>query len=154
ISEDPDLLYRPIKAELARALREGRLPFWSERMGLGVPLVAESHVAAFYPPNWLLYRFLSVPVAYRLAMWAHHVALVGATFACARRLGITAWGSARAAVSFTLCGFQNLPSGHEPFYHIVPYVPLCLLLADLYVGSGRTLWLALLALAWGAQLTL
>src|ERR1700722_18482476 len=66
IGGDPDLMYRPIKSELARALRSGTLPFWSDRFGLGVPLVAESHVAAFSPPNWLLYRFFRVEPAYRL----------------------------------------------------------------------------------------
>ena len=38
-----------IKTELARALRQGRLLFWSNDLGLGVPLVAESHVAAWTP---------------------------------------------------------------------------------------------------------
>src|SRR5690349_15431999 len=58
VGGDPDRMYRPLKSELARALAEGRLPFWSARFGLGVPLVAESHVAAFYPPNLVLYRVL------------------------------------------------------------------------------------------------
>ena len=39
IGADPDSMYRPIKAELARTLRQGRLPFWSDHFGLGVPLV-------------------------------------------------------------------------------------------------------------------
>src|SRR5262245_31053307 len=56
VGGDPDRLYRPLKSELARSLAVGKLPFWSERFGLGVPLVAESHVAAFYPLNLLLYR--------------------------------------------------------------------------------------------------
>src|SRR3954463_11015976 len=74
IGSDPDLLYRPLKSELARALGEGRLPLWSDRFGLGVPLAAESHVAAFYPPNWALYRLLPVNPAYRLALALHALA--------------------------------------------------------------------------------
>ena len=95
---DPELMYQPIKAELARALAEGRLPFWSDRFGLGVPLVAESHVAAFYPPNWLFYRLWDVGTAYRLSMWLHSVAIAAATFAYARTLGIGPAGSAMAAL--------------------------------------------------------
>src|SRR4051794_17940293 len=68
IGADPDMMYRPIKTELARALRGGRLPFWSDRLGLGVPLVAESPAAAFSPPNLVSYRILDVPAAYRLSM--------------------------------------------------------------------------------------
>ena len=154
IGGDPDLMYKPIKSELARALTQGRLPFWSDRFGIGVPLVAESHAAAFYPPNWLLYRLFDVPIAYRMAMWLHWFALAVATFAYARTLGISPAGSALAMVSFTLCGFQAVHIVHEPFNHLMPYLPLCLLLADRFMMTGKLIWLAGLALAWGTQLTL
>jgi hypothetical protein len=154
VGGDPDRIYRPIKSELSRALSEGRLPYWSDRFGLGAPLAAESHAAAFYPPNWALYSALGVAAAYRLAMWAHYALAAAATYAYARALGAAGWGAALAAVSFTLCGFQTIHSSHEWAYHTLAYLPLCLLLADRYVASGRAVWLALLALAWGAQLTL
>lgn len=151
---DPDLMYQPIKSELARALHAGHLPFWSDRFGLGVPLVAESHVAAFYPLNWLFYRIWDVGTAYRLTLWFHFVALGAITYAYARTLAIGPAGAAVVAVSFALCGFQAAHAIHEPFYHVVPYLPLCLLLADRYAVTGRTGWLAALALAWGTQITL
>jgi hypothetical protein len=154
VGGDPDRLYRPIKAELASALRQGQLPFWSERFGLGIPLVAESHVAALYPPNLLLYRFLDVSTAYRVAMWLHNVLLVITTYAYARRLEIAPWGSALAALTFAFCGMQAIHSSHECFYHILPFLPLALLLADLYGATGRLAWLALLSLVLGVQWTL
>lgn len=86
-------------------------------------------------------------------MWLHLLALAAATFAYARGLKISRAGSALAAVSFTFCGFQALHIVHEPFYHAMPYLPLCLLLADRYVATGRLAWLAGLALAWGFQIT-
>ena len=89
---DPELMYQPIKSELGRALAAGRLPFWSDRFGLGVPLIAESHAAAFYPLNWVLYRLLEVGTAYRLTLWLHFVATAAASFAYART-----WGSGRPA---------------------------------------------------------
>src|SRR5262249_26086647 len=119
VGGDPDRMYRPLKSELARALGEGRLPFWSDRFGLGIPLVAESHAAAFYPPNWFLYRVLDVSTAYRLSMWLHYLALVATTSSYARCLGVTPWGGAMAAVAFTLGGFQAIHSSHEPFYHLM-----------------------------------
>ncbi len=154
VGGDADLLYRPIKAELVRALRAGTLPTWSDRFGLGVPLLAESHVAAFYPPNLVLYGLLGVVAAYRLSMWLHVVALAATTYLYARRIGLTDRGAALASVSFSLCGFQAVHAVHEPFFTLMPYLPLVLLLADLYAEAGRARWLALLALAWGAQLTL
>lgn len=153
IQGDPDLMYRPIKAELARALARGSLPLWSDRLGLGVPLAAESHVAAFYPMNWFLYSVLTVPAAYRLALWLHMVATAAATFAYGRTLGLNEWGASLAALAFSLCGFQASHAGHEPLYHAQPFLPLCLLAADRLATTGRLRWVAILALAWGAQLT-
>src|SRR5579864_166424 len=130
VGGDPDTMYRPIKTELARALQDGRLPFWSDRFGLGVPLLAESHAAAFYPLNLAFYSLLDVSVAYRLAMWLHYVALVVATYGYARCLRLKPWGCALAALAFTLCGFQNIHNCHEPFYHALPYLPLALLITE------------------------
>ena len=154
VGGDPDRIFRPIKAELARALRAGRLPYWSDRMGLGVPLVAESHVGAFYPPNWPLYGLLDVSTAYRLSMWLHHLALAAATFAYARRVGDGPAGAALAALAFPFCGFLTVHSSHEWAYQTLPFLPLALLAADLYAATGRLRWLAALAVAWGVQVTL
>jgi hypothetical protein len=154
VGGDPDRLYRPLKSELKRSLAVGELPFWSERFGLGAPLLAESHVAALYPLNIALYGLLDVAVAYRLSMWLHYVALVAAAYAYARTQGLSTWGSALAGIAFTFCGFQAIHSSHEPFYSAMPYLPLSLLLAERYMATGKVAWLALLSLALGVQWTL
>ncbi len=154
VSGDPDRMYRPLKSELARALEHGRLPFWSDRFGLGLPLVAESHVAAFYPPNLVFYRLLDVPTAYRLSMWLHYLALAAATYFYARCLEIIPWGAAISALAFTFCGFQAIHSSHEPFYGLLPYLPLALGLAERFMKSGRPAWLVPLPLVLGLQWTL
>ncbi len=151
---DPERLYRPLKSELSRSLAAGELPFWSHRFGLGVPLVAESHVAAFYPPNLVLYRVFDVSTAYRLSMWLHYVALVATTYAYGRSLKLSPWGSALAGIAFSLCGFQTIHSSHEPFYCLMPYLPLALACAEFYLARGRVFWLALLACCLGIQWTL
>jgi hypothetical protein len=154
IGGDADQMYRPIKTELAKALRAGSLPFWSDRFGLGVPLLAESHAAALYPPNLVFYRVLDMARAYRWSMWLHHLALVAATYGYARCLGIGPWGSALAGLAFTLCGFLAIHATHEPFYHILPYLLAVLIVAERYLATGRWLWMVLLALVFGVELTL
>ncbi len=151
---DPELMYRPIKDELASALARGGLPYWSDHFGLGVPLIAESHVAAFYPPNWVFYRVFTVETAYRILLWLHAIALPASTYAYGRALGLTREGSALAGMGFALCGFQAIHAVHEPFYSLMPYLPLCLLCADRFATRGEIGWLAALALAWGVQVTL
>ena len=41
-----------------------------------------------------------------------------------------------AAVSFSLCGFQAVHATHEPFYTLMPYLPLALWLAGRYRRDG------------------
>ena len=154
VGGDPDRLYRPLKEEFARFLARGQLPFWSDRFGLGIPLLAESHVAAFYPPNWLIYSIAGISTAYRMAMWLHYLFLAAATYAYARFLRISPRGAAIAALAFTFCGFQAIHSTHEPFYHALPYLTLAVLVAEWYLCTGRLLGIILLAVTWGAQLTL
>ena len=115
---DPDTLYRPLKSELARAIKDGTLPFWSDRIGLGVPLLAESQVAAFYPPNLLLYSVLAVPhclppldVAPLRGARRHDLSLCTKARAHARGKAPSRPSPSPSAGSrqSTLC--------HEPFYH-------------------------------------
>ena len=87
---DADLMYRPIKKELGQPCA-GQFPYWSDHFGIGTPLVAESHVAAFYPPNWVFYRFFKTAIAYRLSLWLHFVALAAVTYAYGRVLGFPQW---------------------------------------------------------------
>ena len=62
------------------------------------------------------------------------------------RLAIGRVGAALAAIVFALCGFQAVHGVHEPFYDLMLYLPLCLLLADRYAITGRLVWLAGLAI--------
>jgi hypothetical protein len=154
VGGDPDRIFRPIKLELKRALDQGTLPFWSDKLGFGMPLLAESHAAALYPPNHLIYRLFDVSTAYRLSMWLHNVLIAAATAAYARFLGITPWGAALAGVSFALCGFQAIHSSHEWAYHTLAFLPIVLFCAEKYLATGRLLWMTLLALASGVTWTL
>ncbi len=123
------------RSSLRVALKKGGCRSGAIDSGLGIPLVAESHVAAFYPPNVVMYRALDVSTAYRLSMWLHYVVLAATTYFYAT-LGVQPWGSAMAAVAFALCGFQTVHSSHEPFYCLMPYLPLALAIAERYFGRG------------------
>lgn len=51
----PKLDY-PLAVLFHEALADGRLPLWSDRLGLGFPLYAEGQIGAFYPPNWIVFQ--------------------------------------------------------------------------------------------------
>jgi hypothetical protein len=154
VGGDPDREFRNFRFVRAEEFRQGRLPFWSDRLGLGVPLIAESQVAAFYPPNQVLDRALDPLTAYDLAAWLHLLFLTAAVYALARILGIMPWGAALAGVAFTLSGQLMGHFGHEPFYQAIPFLILILTFTEQYLASGRFLWLGLLALSFGVSLTI
>ena len=87
-------------------------------------------------------------------MWLHHLALVAHDLSLRPLPGSLRLGNALAGVAFTLCGFQMMHANHEPFYCVMPYLPLALFIAERYMTNGRTIWLALLALCLGLQWTL
>src|SRR5262249_1472922 len=55
---------------------------------------------------------------------------------------------------FALCGFQAIHSSHEPFYQLMPYLPLALGIAERSMATGRIAWLVLLSMVLGLQWTL
>lgn len=69
-------LNHPLAVLYHEALLEGRLPLWSDRLGMGFPLYAEGQIGAFYPPNWLLFRF--PPLVALDLVRVIHLALAGA----------------------------------------------------------------------------
>jgi hypothetical protein len=153
VGGDADRFNRPVKAELARALRAGTVPFWSDRYGLGAPLVAESQCGAFYPVNHVLYRVLDVGPAYRLAMWAHHVGMAAAMAWYAGRLGLGPAGAALAGVVLPLCGYNAIHASHEVHYQVIAWMPLALGLAEAVLAGGGLAAAAGLALVLGVQWT-
>ena len=154
VGGDPELLYQPIKSELGALSRPGGCRSGAAGSAWESRWLQKVTSRRSIPPTGLFYRLLHTGTAYRLALWLHMIALAATSFAYARALGIGPPGSALAAASFALCGFQAIHDVHEPFYCVLPYLPLCLLMADRYATTGRLAWLAGLALAWGIQLTL
>ena len=59
-----------------------------------------------------------------------------------------------SSLAFTFCGFQAIHSSHEPFYCLLPYLPLALGITERFMASGRPAWLATLPLVLGLQWTL
>lgn len=65
----------PLAALFHASLRAGRLPLWSDDLGLGFPLYAEGQIGAFYPPNWLIYQL--PPLAALDVSRVLHLAMAG-----------------------------------------------------------------------------
>ncbi len=99
--------YFPQKAFLADVLKQGEIPLWNPLVGFGYPVLGESQTAALYPPNLILYRFLSVNTAYNVSQLGHYLfAFVGAVL-LAMRLGLNRSGGLLVATVFVFGWFPS-----------------------------------------------
>lgn len=89
------------------ALRSGTLPLWSPDLFMGVPLLANSQLGTFYPPNWLTI-WLSPPDAVRISILIHAAWAFLGTYLLARRaLNLDVWGAVGAAALFAFGGYMG-----------------------------------------------
>ncbi len=140
---DVFLYFYPYKAYVTQALRQGQLPLWNPHLFMGAPLMANSQVGLFYPPNWFFIG-LSVPkqVAWSIGL---HVALAGLfMLAFARQSLGLGWPAALlAAVLFAFGGYLGAQVEHINQLQAAAWLPLLFLLYDISLRRPR--WLLLLA---------
>jgi len=150
---DVFLYFYPYKAYVTQALHQGRLPLWNPHLFMGVPLLANSQVGLFYPPNWL-FLWLDVPkqVAWSIGL---HVALAGIFMLIFVRqsLHMTWLASMVAAVLFAFGGYLGAQVEHINQLQVAAWLPLLFLFYDLGLHHQRR-WLWLLFLALVIALTL
>ena len=156
-TRDISRLYHPFAVLLSRALQEGRLPFWVNELQTGFPLVAEGHVAAFYPPNLLLVKFLPPESALAYEMLLHL-----AWAACGMYLGVRGMGAHRtsallAGFTFAFSGFMIQKLYHTPILLTAAWLPWLIFLQDQFQRAHKErqsragIWFLLTALAAGIQ---
>ncbi|MCC6616538.1 MAG: YfhO family protein [Anaerolineae bacterium] len=89
------------------ALMAGRLPLWTPDLFAGVPLLANSQIGTFYPPNWLMAP-LSPPDGIRISLLLHIAWMAAGAYMLARAaLGIDRLPALLAAVIFTFGGYMG-----------------------------------------------
>lgn len=110
---DTFLYFYPYWQAAAAALRDGRIPWWNPYLFMGSPLVANSQVGFFYPPNWPLWWWLETPYAVSASILLH-LAIGGAGAYLAGRclLGLERWAGLVTAVLFALGGYVTAQVEH------------------------------------------
>ncbi len=144
---DVFLYFYPYKAYVAEALRQGRLPLWNPHLFMGAPLMANSQVGLFYPPNWF-FLWLDAPkqVAWSIGL---HIALAGGLMlAFTRHTLLLDWrASLIAAILFAFGGYLGAQVEHINQLQAAAWLPLLFLLYDSGLRrQTRRPWVLLLAL--------
>ncbi len=86
------------------ALLSGQLPLWSPDLFMGVPLLANSQLGTFYPPNWIVAP-LDPPDGIRVSILLHVAwAALGTYLLAKRTLGVGRLAALTAAVIFAFGG--------------------------------------------------
>ncbi|HEY2156937.1 MAG TPA: hypothetical protein VGH33_15010, partial [Isosphaeraceae bacterium] len=135
-----------LMAELGRALRAGRIPYWNDLWGYGFPGLAESQMGVYYPPHLVLYGLLPVEWAYTASLVFHTLwAGLGAAWA-ARRFGASVGGSVVSGIAWGTCGFFLVHLPHHWGATTASWMPWAWGLAwSIATGTCRpraALWLA------------
>lgn len=126
----------PVKLILSNALKAGEFPLWEKTIATGFPLLAETQIGYFFLPNFLLFKFLSFPIAFNLGY------ILSFFLACS---GMYAFMRHRKQDSITslfcgfVFGFSGFYAGHMNHYNMLQsasLLPWLVLLFD-YVRERK-----------------
>src|SRR3972149_4148432 len=138
IYSDLMTLNYPLKQLLAQSLKDGNLPFWTNLIGNGTPIFAESQIGALYPPHLLLFRFLPAPAAFNLNLFLHFLSAALGTYVFARVSLKLSWSAATlAALAFSLSGFMIMRIHQTNIVLVVSWLPWVFLLIERIVSKQK-----------------
>lgn len=138
--------FYPWLAYAVSELRLGRLPLWGPHSVAGAPLLANPQVGILYPPNWPLLAVVSADRALNLSAILHVALAAGATYALARRWGLSTGAALVGALAYGFNGMvaARLWAGNLNFFQVAAWLPALLLAADALRAGVR--WRPFLAL--------
>jgi hypothetical protein len=145
---DYDVQHYPWAQVLYRSLQEGGLPFWTDLMACGFPLVAEGQAATFYLLHRIASRVLPFEAAYAWMVPLHLGLGAFGFYRYARALGFRREAAAAGVLSFSFGSafggcFYNTGS-----LRVLTWLPFALWVAERCRGGpARTRALAALGLA-------
>lgn len=142
----------PWANHLSEVLKEGELPFWTNEIQSGFPLVAEGQIAAFYMPNMILYRFLPIKQAYSFSLIFHLFFSGAMMFFFLRHLKLGRFASLFASAVYlfgsTFGGaFYNINS-----LKVLCWLPLVLMMIDFVIEKKKILYAVILTFAFTQML--
>ncbi|GAB4522679.1 MAG: hypothetical protein OHK0046_35580 [Anaerolineae bacterium] len=133
------------------ALAQNALPLWSPELFMGLPLLADSQLGTFYPPNWLTVS-LSTPDAIKISIVLHVAwALLGAGMLARRVLRLSLLPALTAGIVFAFGGYLSAHVEQINQLQGLAWMPWLFLLFDRLVEKPVRI-LPLMALAWGMQI--
>lgn len=143
-------------AAIARQVRAGSWPIWTDQIFGGMPLLAEGQAGVYYPLNVLFYLpWISIHTSLKISICLHFFLAACFCYYLARKVGQSPWAARFAAVSFAFSGYLVSRLIHQNVFHAAAWLPLVLgflaVAQAAYNGRVRTRFLLFSAVALGVQ---
>jgi hypothetical protein len=120
------------------AFRAGHFPLWSPDIFMGVPLLANSQIGTFYPPNWLVTPF-ETPAAITISLMVHTLwAMLGVYVFSRRALQLDRIPAFLAGVLYGFGGYLGGQAEHINQYQALAWMPWLFWLWGRMVASHQS----------------
>jgi len=131
-------------------LQTGELPLWTSDIFMGAPLLANSQLGTFYPPNWLTI-YQSPPDAIRISILIHVFwAVIGAMILARQTMELSALPALIAGAVFGLGGYIGSHVEQINQLQGLSWMPWLFLFTHLAMHKRR--YWVLLGIGWALQL--
>lgn len=112
------------KYTLWQSLRKGILPFWTDKLAGGFPLIAETQIGAFFLPHYFIFPFFSIFSHAYIFLFAFHLFLLSSgIFMLLSLLSVQSFLSFLLAVTFTWCGAISFRWVHFNSLQVISLYP-------------------------------
>jgi len=122
-------IYLPLRTALTSALLDGRLPWWTSKLGIGYPLVAAGEAGALYPPNWAVSLIWPPETSLTITVLLHYAWSALGMARLARDMQRSPWAASMAAAVWAWGGFNIAHASHVSILCTASWLPWMLLLA-------------------------
>ncbi len=134
----------PLKEILSQSLKRHELPVWTDAIGTGFPLIAESQIQAFSLLNILLFSLFPTPVAFNLGYVICFILFSLGMYLAARNEGYSPFISFFCSFLFTFSGANIVRIQHYNILLGFWYIPFIYICAKRFIQNPRSrAWLAL-----------
>jgi hypothetical protein len=156
VLDDLGNFHLPLRGFYAQQLARGEPFDWMPQLYCGFYLTGEGQAGTYHPLHLLLYRWLPLPAAFELELWASYALMLPGTYWFLRRLGIRREAAIFGSLAFTFSGFNLLHFVHPNAIAVMAHLLWLLVGIDVLLTSAdprhRTWAAAGIALATGSQI--
>lgn len=123
----------PLKNFLSESLKNYQLPLWSNQIGTGFPILADSPIGAFYLPNLILFYLFPTPIAFNLHYILIFLTSTIGTYLLCRYYKLSKLASLYAALAYGFSGFFIARIIHTSFIQVASLLPFIFLTIEKYL---------------------